>query len=76
MHVVEKKLGPWSQWGACSESCGSGVRVRTRDKLQTSLDDTDDTLTNQNEDTDDILTNQRKDTKECNTHGCPGEKLS
>ena len=63
--AVEKELGAWSQWGTCSKSCDTGVRVRTRDKVQTSLDDTDDTLTNQHE-----------DTMECNTQGCPGKKLS
>ena len=56
--ILQPTWGEWSDWGACSRTCGGGRQSRVRECLTSNL------RLN--------CTGDRVDVRDCNTQCCPG----
>ena len=57
-YVVDCVQSAWSNWGACSNTCGGGTQLRTRSILQEPKNT-------------DKKCGESEETQSCNTQGCP-----
>jgi len=55
---VDCRLGAWSDWDACTHTCGTGTRQRTRNIMESPT-------------TDGVQCEVTSATEECNTRNCP-----
>ena len=65
MYQVNGGWGPWTDWSACTASCGGGEQTRTRDcnNPESQCGGTDCTLDG----------SSSTETQNCNENCCPGE---